>query len=108
MTIGYNNPLYIQLFDHHGSFQTKLFGWKGKLTDQQTAEIAASKQVIYDGFKAAITAGVHEWWTTGRAVFWQPLVALRDKKTTREEAVAEIPRRYRTFVDDFESAKGAK
>src|ERR1700692_646083 len=58
MSIGYSKPLYIQPFDHRGSFQTKLFGWKGKLTDEQTAEIAASKQVIYAGFKAAIAAGV--------------------------------------------------
>jgi 5-dehydro-2-deoxygluconokinase len=28
------------------------------LTPEQTAEIAAAKQVIYDGFKAAIAAGV--------------------------------------------------
>jgi 5-dehydro-2-deoxygluconokinase len=72
MSIGYNKPLHVQPFDHRGSFQTKLFGWKVKLTDEQTAEIAASKKVIY------------------------------------EEAVAGIARRYRTFVDDFESAKGAK
>jgi myo-inositol catabolism protein IolC len=58
MNIGYDKPLYIQPFDHRGSFQTKLFGWKGELTEKQTAEIAASKQVIYDGFKAAVTAGV--------------------------------------------------
>ncbi|MBV9129994.1 MAG: DUF2090 domain-containing protein [Verrucomicrobia bacterium] len=57
MNIGYDMPLYIQPFDHRGSFQTKLFGWKGKLSDEQTADIAASKQVIYDGFKAAIAAG---------------------------------------------------
>jgi hypothetical protein len=44
----------IQPFDHRGSFQTKMFGWKGKLTREQTAEIAAAKQVIYDGFKAAV------------------------------------------------------
>lgn len=35
-----------------------MFGWKGTLTPEQTAEIAATKQVIYDGFKAAISAGV--------------------------------------------------
>src|SRR6202162_1046287 len=58
MTVGFDKPLYILPFDHRGSFQTKLFGWKGQLTDEQTAEIAASKQVIYDGFKAAIAAGV--------------------------------------------------
>jgi hypothetical protein len=54
MNIGFGQPLYIQPFDHRGSFQTKMFGWKGKLTREQTAEIAAAKQVIYDGFKAAV------------------------------------------------------
>ena len=58
MTVGYDKPLYILPFDHRGSFQTKMFGWKGTLTPEQTAEIAATKQVIYDGFKAALTAGV--------------------------------------------------
>jgi myo-inositol catabolism protein IolC len=58
MNIGYDKPLYIQPFDHRGSFQTKMFGWKGTLTAEQTAEIAATKQVIYDGFKDAIAAGV--------------------------------------------------
>jgi len=58
MNIGYDKPLYIQPFDHRGSFQTKMFGWKGTLTPEQTAEIAAAKQVIYDGFKDAVAAGV--------------------------------------------------
>jgi myo-inositol catabolism protein IolC len=58
MNIGYDKPLYIQPFDHRGSFQTKMFGWKGTLTAEQTAEIAAAKQVIYDGFKDAVAAGV--------------------------------------------------
>jgi myo-inositol catabolism protein IolC len=59
-TIGYDKPLYILPFDHRGSFQTKMFGWKGALTLQQTAEIAKTKQVIYDGFKAAVKDGVPE------------------------------------------------
>jgi myo-inositol catabolism protein IolC len=58
MTVGYDHPLYILPFDHRGSFQTKLFGWKGALTPQQTAEIATTKQVVYDGFKAALAGGV--------------------------------------------------
>jgi len=58
ITIRFDKPLYILPFDHRGSFQTKLFGWKGTLTAEQTAEIASIKQVIYDGFKAAIAAGV--------------------------------------------------
>jgi myo-inositol catabolism protein IolC len=57
MTLGFNDPLYILPFDHRGSFETKMFGWEGALTPEQTAQIAAAKQVIYDGFEAAIAAG---------------------------------------------------
>jgi len=35
-----------------------MFGWKGALSAAQTAEIAAAKQVIYDGFQAAVAGGV--------------------------------------------------
>ena len=35
-----------------------MFGWKGALTAEQTAQIAAAKQVIYDGFKQAVAQGV--------------------------------------------------
>jgi 5-dehydro-2-deoxygluconokinase len=58
MAVGFDKPLYILPFDHRGSFQTKMFGWKGTLTPEQTADIAATKQVIYDGFKSALAAGV--------------------------------------------------
>src|SRR5207247_10240493 len=57
---GFDKPLYIQPFDHRGSFETGMFGWKGALTPEQTAQIAATKQVIYDGFKTAVAAGVHK------------------------------------------------
>jgi myo-inositol catabolism protein IolC len=57
-TLGYNQPLYIQPFDHRGSFETKMFGWHGDLTPEQTAEIAAAKRIIYEGFEWAIAAGV--------------------------------------------------
>src|SRR2546430_12098731 len=58
--LGFNESLYILPFDHRGSFQTKMFGWTGTLSPEQTAEIASTKQVIYDGFKAALHAGVPE------------------------------------------------
>jgi hypothetical protein len=45
-------------FDHRGSFETKMFGWEGPLDAEQTAQIAAAKQVIYRGFKHAVAAGV--------------------------------------------------
>lgn len=57
-TLGFNEPLYILPFDHRGSFQTKMFGWSGELSPQQTAEIAAAKQVIYDAFRESVFAGV--------------------------------------------------
>jgi 5-dehydro-2-deoxygluconokinase len=59
-TLGYDKPLYILPFDHRGSFQAKMFGWPGTLTVRQTAEIAATKQVVYDAFRAALKAGVPE------------------------------------------------
>jgi 5-dehydro-2-deoxygluconokinase len=55
---GFDHPLYILPFDHRGSFETGMFGWHGKLNQEQTGQIAAAKQIIYDGFKAAIAAGV--------------------------------------------------
>jgi myo-inositol catabolism protein IolC len=58
MNLGYNKPLYILPFDHRGSFETKMFGWTGELDAAQTAEIAAAKQVIYDGFQQAVAEGV--------------------------------------------------
>jgi myo-inositol catabolism protein IolC len=59
MTIrGYQKPLYILPFDHRGSFETGMFGWKGDLSPEQTAQIAAAKQVIYEGFQSAVFGGV--------------------------------------------------
>jgi 5-dehydro-2-deoxygluconokinase len=58
MTNGYDRPLYVLPFDHRGTFQKNMFGWTGTLTEEQSAQIAAMKQVIYDGFKAALAAGV--------------------------------------------------
>jgi myo-inositol catabolism protein IolC len=58
MTLGYNKPLYILPFDHRGSFQTGMFGWKGTLSPEQTAQIATAKRVIYDSLQAAVVGGV--------------------------------------------------
>ncbi len=58
MNIGYDKPLYILPFDHRGSFQTGMFGWTGALSADQTAQIAAAKGIVYDGFKAALEGGV--------------------------------------------------
>jgi myo-inositol catabolism protein IolC len=59
-TRGYDKPLYILPFDHRHSFQGKLFGWNGILSAEQTSQVIAAKQVIYDAFKLAIGSGVSE------------------------------------------------
>jgi 5-dehydro-2-deoxygluconokinase len=58
MALGYNKPLYVLPFDHRATFSKTMFGWQGKPTPEQTAKIAAMKDVIYDAFKAAVSSGV--------------------------------------------------
>src|SRR5438552_14904011 len=60
---------------------------------------------------------VREWLTTaaavpgfigfavGRTSFWNPLIELRAKQITRQDAVAQIASRYREFVSIFENAR---
>jgi 5-dehydro-2-deoxygluconokinase len=58
MTVGFDKPLYVLPFDHRASFSKNMFGWQGHISPEQTAEVAAAKQVIYDAFKAAVAGGV--------------------------------------------------
>ena len=58
MTLGYDKPLYVLPFDHRASFSKEMFGWKGPLSPQQTAEIAAIKRVIFDALRSAAAGGV--------------------------------------------------
>lgn len=55
---GYNKSLYVLPFDHRSSYIKGLFHWEQPLTIEQTAEVAASKQLIYEGFKKAVADGV--------------------------------------------------
>lgn len=60
LPIGYDKPLYLLPFDHRSSFEKGLYGWSGLLNADQTAKIAATKEVIYDGFKYALRAGMRK------------------------------------------------
>ena len=89
MTRGYDRPLYFLPFDHRGSFKTGMFGWKGAITPEQTARIAATKEVIYEGFKTAVASGVHKekagiLWTSSLV---RPYFATRGRKGTRPRAL---------------------
>src|SRR5450432_1830520 len=56
--IGFDRALYVLPFDHRASFETKMFGFEGPITPEETAKIVEAKRVIYDGFLAALAAGV--------------------------------------------------
>src|SRR6185369_2800058 len=58
MITGYDRPLYVLPFDHRSSYIKGLFHWQQPLTVEQTAEAAASKHLIYQGFKKAVAEGV--------------------------------------------------
>ncbi len=58
MGTGYDSPLYVLPFDHRATFSKTMFGWEGPLSPEQTAQITAIKEVIYDAFKAAVAGGV--------------------------------------------------
>jgi 5-dehydro-2-deoxygluconokinase len=53
-----DQSLYMLPFDHRESFETGLFGWKGTLSDEQTSQIAAAKELIYEAALAATQGGV--------------------------------------------------
>jgi myo-inositol catabolism protein IolC len=60
--------------------------------------------IVFLGFAAAGVPGFIGF-AVGRTAFWDPLVAWRAKKITREDAVNDILGRYRAFVDTFERQK---
>ena len=57
MPQGYDKPLYILPFDHRHSYGAEVFGFREPMTADQIAQVAASKQVIYEGYKRAMAEG---------------------------------------------------
>jgi myo-inositol catabolism protein IolC len=113
MELGYDRPLFILPFDQRSTFEKGLFGFKPPLTEDQTATIAASKQVVYDGFKLALSKGApHE--TAGILVDEQFGAAiLRDaraqgfttcaptERSGQEEFVFEYGDRWQDHIELF-------
>jgi myo-inositol catabolism protein IolC len=58
MRPGYDRPLYVLPFDHRSSFTKGLFGFTPPLSEEQASAVTAAKEVVYDGFKLALTKGV--------------------------------------------------
>jgi myo-inositol catabolism protein IolC len=57
MALGYDGKLYILAFDHRGSFQKKMFGIPGDPTAEETAKVADSKHLIFEGMEKAVARG---------------------------------------------------
>jgi myo-inositol catabolism protein IolC len=113
MELGYDRPLFILPFDQRSTFEKGLFGFKPPLTEDQTATISASKQVIYDGFQLALSKGAPRE-TAGILVDEQFGAAiLRDaraqgfttcapsEKSGQEEFVFEYGDRWRDHIELF-------
>jgi len=113
MELGYDRPLFILPFDQRSSFEKGLFGFKPPLTEDQTATVIASKQVVYEGFKLALSKGAPQE-TAGILVDEQFGTAiLRDaraqgfvtcaptEKSGLEEFTFEYGDRWREHIEAF-------
>src|SRR5919107_4677373 len=58
MVNGYDRPFYVLPFDHRSSYVNGLFHRRHPLTAELVAEVAASKRLIYEGFKRAVADGI--------------------------------------------------
>ncbi len=58
MTLGYDKALYLLPFDHRQSYVADMFHLEAPLDATQRAQVIDSKQLIYEGFRQALTQGV--------------------------------------------------
>jgi len=58
MKKGYDKPLYLLPFDHRASYVCGLFDFEFPLTVHQHEQVAASKQLIYEGFLQTLERGM--------------------------------------------------
>jgi myo-inositol catabolism protein IolC len=47
-------PIYLLAFDHRSSFSRDLLGIAGEVTDDQAAQVEDLKQLVFEGFQAAL------------------------------------------------------
>lgn len=58
MNLGYDQALYVLPFDHRQSYVTDMFHLEPPLDATQRDQVIDSKQLIYEGFRQALTEGV--------------------------------------------------
>jgi 5-dehydro-2-deoxygluconokinase len=114
MTVGYDRLLYVLPFDHRHSYEEQVFGFHEPLTADQIATVAASKQVIYEGFKKAVAAGIPKDRAAilvdqefGAAILRDArqngfLTALSTEKSGQEEFDFEYGEQFAEHLDEFQ------
>jgi myo-inositol catabolism protein IolC len=65
------------------------------------------EQHVRDWLATAASVSGFIGFAVGRTTFWEPLIDLRSGKIDRVAAVAEIARKFRSWVDIFETARAA-
>ncbi len=78
MTLGYTSPLYLLPFDHRHSYLAEMFHFTAPLTPEQHTAVVATKQLIYDGFQAALDGRVAQNLRAELLVHEDPGAILRD------------------------------
>ena len=58
MSLSYDKALYLLPFDHRQSYVTEMFHFKPPLDAPQRDQVIDSKQLIYEGFRRALSEGV--------------------------------------------------
>jgi len=58
MNLGYDKALYLLPFDHRRSYVTGMFDFKPPLSAPQHDQVSDSKQLIYEGFRQAVSGCV--------------------------------------------------
>ena len=58
-----------------------------------------------DWLATAATVPAFIGFAVGRTTFWEPLMAWKEQKVSRQSAVATIAQRYRGWVDIFHEAR---
>ena len=113
MKLGYDRPLYILPFDHRASFSKGLFGFNQPLSSQQVARVAASKHVVYDGFRQALAMGAPPEATAiltdeqfGTAILkdakaYKTTICIPVEKSGQDEFNFEYGDRWRDHIDAF-------
>ena len=124
MALGYDGKLYILAFDHRDSFQKKMFGIEGDLTQEETQTIADAKKLIFEGMLEAVRRGaddakVDHWLTMaapvdgfvgfaiGRSIWWDALKGFLDGSIERADAARQIADNYLRFVRVYQDAESA-